>query len=101
MGLRGRLLDWPSPACANAGTLCLCQHGSSAARAGGAPAFAALRALLLGDNALSAWADVQALDAWPALAELRLSGNPVLRAAAGGGRYEVLPPALPPEIGSQ
>ena len=45
--------------------------------------------LLLGNNALAGWADVQALGALPALADVRLSGNPVLRSAPGGGRYEV------------
>lgn len=57
--------------------------------AGSPPAFQRLRALLLGNNALAGWADVQALDAFAALADVRLSGNPVLRNAPGGGRYEV------------
>ncbi len=103
LGLRGCPQDWTTRLAPPVPLLLdfHCRHGPGAARAGGAPAFAALRALLLGDNALAAWADVQALDAWPALSELRLSGNPVLRGAAGGGRYEVPPHALPPEIGLQ
>lgn len=56
--------------------------------AGGAAPFARLQALLLGDNALADWDDVQSLAAFPALAEARLSGNPILRSAPGGGRYE-------------
>ena len=48
--------------------------------------------LLLGNNALEEWADVQALGAFAALADVRLSGNPVLRSAPGGGRYEVQHP---------
>ena len=48
--------------------------------------------LLLGNNALAGWVDVQTLGALPALADVRLSGNPVLRSAPGGGRYEVQSP---------
>lgn len=54
--------------------------------------FESLQVLLLGNNALAGWADVQALGALPALADVRLSGNPVLRSAPGGGRYEVQSP---------
>ena len=58
--------------------------------AGRQPAFERLQVLLLGNNALAGWADVQALDAFTTLADVRLSGNPVLRSAPGGGRYEVI-----------
>jgi hypothetical protein len=55
--------------------------------------FAVLEALLLGNCQISSWADVDALNQLPRLAELRLSGNPLFAAeagAAGGGRrYEV------------
>ncbi|WIA09989.1 hypothetical protein OEZ85_010201 [Tetradesmus obliquus] len=53
-----------------------------------------LEALLLGNCRISSWADVDALNLLPRLAELRLSGNPLFDAeagAAGGGRrYEVI-----------
>ncbi|KAK9826423.1 hypothetical protein WJX81_003979 [Elliptochloris bilobata] len=62
----------------------------SAQQPGSPAAFERLQVLLLGDNALSGWADVEAMAAFPALAEARLSGNPVLRSAPGGGRYEVI-----------
>jgi hypothetical protein len=55
--------------------------------------FGLLEALLLGNCQISSWADVDALNQLPRLAELRLSGNPLSAAesgAAGGGRrYEV------------
>jgi Leucine-rich repeat (LRR) protein len=55
--------------------------------------FARLQALLLGDCRISSWADVDQLDRFPALRELRLSGNPLFSAegcgAGGGRRFEV------------
>jgi hypothetical protein len=55
--------------------------------------FALLQALLLGNCQISSWADVDALNRLPRLAELRLSGNPLFAAEAGasggGRRYEV------------
>ena len=69
--------------------------------AGSPPAFKRLQVLLLGNNALAGWADVQALGALAALADVRLSGNPVLRSAPGGGRYEVQYPMCMLEISRQ
>lgn len=46
-----------------------------------APAFASLKALLLGDCRLSSWSDVDELNKLPGLCELRLSGNPLFTAA--------------------
>ena len=51
--------------------------------------FGKLRTLLLRDNQLSTWADVDSLNRLPNLADLRLSGNPILNDARGGGRFEV------------
>jgi Leucine-rich repeat (LRR) protein len=55
--------------------------------------FGQLEALLLGNCHISSWADVDALNRLPRLAELRLSGNPLFAAeggsAGGGRRYEV------------
>lgn len=55
--------------------------------------FARLQALLLADCRLSSWADVDQLDRFPTLRELRLSGNPLFSAegcgAGGGRRFEV------------
>lgn len=57
------------------------------------PCFARLEALLLGNCQLSSWGDVDCLNHFPALRELRLSGNPLFAsegAAAGAGRrFEV------------
>lgn len=52
-------------------------------------AFAALQRLYLASCRLSSWSDVDALNRFPVLRELRLTGNPVLATAKGGGRYEV------------
>jgi Leucine-rich repeat (LRR) protein len=52
-------------------------------------AFAALQKLYLASCQLSSWSDVDALHHFPALRELRLTGNPILATAKGGGRYEV------------
>lgn len=55
--------------------------------------FARLQGLLLADCRLSSWSDVDQLDRFPALRELRLSGNPLFSAegcgAGGGRRFEV------------
>lgn len=51
--------------------------------------FHKLQTLLLRDNQLSTWADVDGLDRLPSLADLRLTGNPILHDARGGGRFEV------------
>ncbi|KAK9812378.1 hypothetical protein WJX73_006240 [Symbiochloris irregularis] len=45
--------------------------------AGGTGPFQRLQTLLLADNALSAWSCVDALDTFPALQEVRLTGNAV------------------------
>ena len=58
-------------------------------RPGGRAPFAALSCMLLGSNAISSWASVDELDRFPALADTRLAGNPLLAAAQGGGRFEV------------
>jgi hypothetical protein len=52
-------------------------------------AFPALEALLLGGCRIGSWADVDQLDCFPALRELRLSGNPLVAGAKSGGRFEV------------
>lgn len=71
------------------------EAGSTAsAGAAGDPAaafcFGHLQALYLANCRLAVWSDVDALDAGlPGLKELRLSGNPLLATAKGGGRYEV------------
>eukprot|EP00887_Chlorella_sp_A99_P001094 scaffold14.g1094.t1 len=52
--------------------------------------FAALTSLLLGGNALSSWASVDAIDAFPALTEARLSDNPLCAADPGRARYETI-----------
>jgi len=82
----------------------LCANGLRCVRPPRGPAaFAALRSLLLGANQLADWcaarrararaharrASVDALDAFPALAEARLSGNPVCGAGLGA-RHEVV-----------
>lgn len=51
--------------------------------------FQKLQTLLLRDNQLSTWADVDSLNRLPNLADLRLTGNPILNDARGGGRFEV------------
>ena len=51
-------------------------------------AFSALKTLLLGDNALSAWSSVDALNAFPKLEDVRLSGNPF--ASASSSRHEII-----------
>ncbi|KAI8467428.1 MAG: hypothetical protein J3K34DRAFT_523747 [Monoraphidium minutum] len=66
------------------------------AAAGGGPgaagpaAFAALEALLLGGCRVGSWRDVDELDGLPRLRELRLSGNPLVDDAKGGGRFEIV-----------
>jgi hypothetical protein len=54
-------------------------------------AFPCLQALLLGSTQVTSWSSVDALDAFPALQELRLSGTPLMAAAGphAGRRYEV------------
>ncbi|KAG2428537.1 hypothetical protein HYH02_014341 [Chlamydomonas schloesseri] len=54
------------------------------------PPFAALAALYLGGCGIADWASVNELDRFPALKELRLSGNPVLQTSKTGGRFEVI-----------
>jgi hypothetical protein len=56
----------------------------------GAP-FSSLQALLLGNCRLSDWSAIDELNRFPALRELRVSGNPLLAATRGGGRFEVRP----------
>jgi hypothetical protein len=53
------------------------------------PAWPALETLLLGHNEVADWAAVDQLDLFPALRDVRLTGNPVLRTEAGGGRFQV------------
>lgn len=57
------------------------------------PAFASLQALLLGDCQISSWADIDQLNKFPSVRELRLSGNPLFSAegcgAGAGRRFEV------------
>jgi Leucine-rich repeat (LRR) protein len=57
------------------------------------PAFDSLQALMLGDCQISSWADVDQLNKFPSLRELRLSGNPLFSAegcgAGAGRRFEV------------
>jgi Leucine-rich repeat (LRR) protein len=47
--------------------------------------FCNLQALLLGDCSISSWADIDQLNRFPALCELRLSGNPLFSTEASGG----------------
>jgi hypothetical protein len=67
--------------------------GPSTEQGVGAPgaAFPCLQALLLGSTQVSSWSSVDALDAFPGLQELRLSGTPLMAAAGphAGRRYEV------------
>ena len=62
----------------------------SAPRGEGSFCLAALRALLVPENCLGAWSAVDALDAFPVLEEVRLSGNPVLEGSDHGGRHVVI-----------
>lgn len=63
--------------------------------------FARLQSLNLGGNQITQWASVDALDVFPALSELRLSGNPLLPATAADARFEVQQPlGVPPLLGS-
>jgi hypothetical protein len=55
----------------------------------GSTAFQHLQTILLRDNILSSWGDVDSLNRLISLTDLRLSGNPILNDARGGGRYEV------------
>jgi hypothetical protein len=66
-------------------------HGSCMPSCVAGPGFAALQSLNLGNNRLTDWASVDALSEFPNLSELRLSGNPLLPAAACDARFEVLP----------
>lgn len=54
-------------------------------------AFPALRALYLASCQLASWRDVGRLNRLRSLSDLRLTGNPLLANAKGGGRYEVGP----------
>ena len=51
--------------------------------------FARLQSLNLGDNRICNWASVDALAGFPALADVRLTGNPVVPQAEADARYEV------------
>lgn len=65
-------------------------HLATAAE-GGAPAripFATLTGLLLADNAVHEWESVDVLNDFPALAEVRLTGNPVTESATT--RHEIV-----------
>ncbi|KAJ9518795.1 hypothetical protein QJQ45_026091, partial [Haematococcus lacustris] len=54
------------------------------------PPFAALQRLIMAGCALASWADVDALDRFPALHEARLTGNACLAASKSGGRFEII-----------
>ena len=54
-----------------------------------AGALAGLQTLLLRDNQISDWACIDALNAFPDLRDLRLSGNPILEGRNANCRYEV------------
>ena len=62
---------------------------AAAADEGAPVAFPSLEALLLGQCQISSWQDVDQLDLFPKLVELRLSGNPLVVEGHGGRRYEV------------
>lgn len=47
------------------------------------------QALFLGGCALDSWADVDQLDRFPALTEVRLTGNVLMQRHKTGGRFEV------------
>jgi len=64
-------------------------QGQEAAAAVSGPAFPALEALLLGGCKIASWRDVDEINKFPALRELRLSGNPLVADAKSGGRFEV------------
>uniref|UniRef100_A0A061RZB9 Tubulin-specific chaperone e-like n=1 Tax=Tetraselmis sp. GSL018 TaxID=582737 RepID=A0A061RZB9_9CHLO len=49
-----------------------------------------LKAITLGRNRIGSWSSIDALDRFPSLGELRLSGNPLLEGARSGGRFEVI-----------
>ena len=57
--------------------------------AAGTDAFPHLQSILLRDNKLSSWGDVDSLNRLTTLTDLRLTGNPILNHTHGGGRYEV------------
>ncbi|MEW5305643.1 MAG: hypothetical protein WDW36_008170 [Sanguina aurantia] len=63
---------------------------AAAAAAAGACCFPSLGALFMGGCGVTHWDSVDALSCFPKLAELRLSGNPVLGLSRSGGRYEVI-----------
>jgi hypothetical protein len=56
--------------------------------AGGPVPFEQLKALLFADNAVDEWDSVDALNDFPSLAEVRLTGNPVTESAAT--RHEIV-----------
>ena len=64
--------------------------GISSPKAEGSFCLAALKSLLAPENRLAEWSAVDALDSFPALQEVRLSGNPVLAGADHGGRHVVI-----------
>ncbi len=51
-------------------------------------AFSGLQALLCAGNGIGSWATVQALAELPAVADVRLSGNPLFT-TTDAGRFEV------------
>lgn len=65
------------------------QHHDQPRAGAAAAAFPALEALLLGSCRIASWRDVDELDKFPELRELRLSGNPLVADAKSGGRFEV------------
>ena len=54
--------------------------------------FAQLQSLNLGDNRIGSWLSVDALASFPALTDVRLTGNPVIPQAEADARYEVWHP---------
>ena len=57
--------------------------------AGSGGGFSALQVLLLGDNELQSWASVDALNTFPRLQDVRLTGNPFLGVDPSHGRSQV------------
>ncbi|KXZ50051.1 hypothetical protein GPECTOR_18g31 [Gonium pectorale] len=63
---------------------------AAAAAAGSGASFPRLSSLYLGGCGVADWRSVDQLDRFPALAEVRLTGNPVLAQSRTGGRFEVI-----------
>jgi hypothetical protein len=64
------------------------RYPAHVAKPGGPVPFERLRALLLADNAIDDWDSVDALNDFPSVAEVRLTGNPVTESAAT--RHEIV-----------